>query len=342
MILSAKKPTHPQTPFSHPGYLSLWEDEKTQGLVAAHETTEGRVHYPFLLRDLRKEPFWRPEVGEAYDIITPYGYGGPEIIPGKEGKEPSPEGKKQLYREFYAEFRQWAEKNKVVSEFVRFSLSSEARPHYYGKVEHNNDNIVVDLSKDPGDAWMGFRHKVRKNVLKALSGGLEVHEDPEGQRLDSFLEVYYDTMQRRQADSSYFLPAEWFKKLRQKMPGYHMFFHAMQGDKVVASELVLYAKERVFSFLGGTLDAYYPLRASDLLKFRIMEWARRNGHKQFVIGGGHKPHDGIFAFKKSFAPNGVMPFYTGKMIFDEKKYLALCGNRNRRGSFFPEYRVRQA
>ncbi len=306
-----------------------------------YEADEGCIYYPFLLRDLRGEPFWRPAVGEAYDVITPYGYGGPEFIPAREGNGPGPEREKQLYQAFYAALRRWAQENRVISEFVRFSLFSGAMPHYYGQVEHNNDNIVVNLATGPENTWMTFRHKVRKNVQTAIKGGLEVHEDPEGDRLESFLDVYYDTLKRRQAASSYFLPAGWFKQLRQNLPGRHLFFHAIHGDKVVASELVLCSRSRVYSFLGGTLEDYFPLRASDLLKARIIQWAQGREYKQFVIGGGHRPHDGIFAFKKSFAPNGILPFYTGKMVFDENVYRALCRHQRTTGRFFPEYRERE-
>jgi hypothetical protein len=56
------------------------------------------------------------------------------------------------------------------------------------------------------------------------------------------------------------------------------------------------------------------------------------------MGSGYKPHDGIFAFKKSFAPEGVVPFYTGKMVFDPVTYQQLTGTAEAGEGYFPDYR----
>ena len=51
-----------------------------------------------------------------------------------------------------------------------------------------------------------------------------------------------------------------------------------------------------------------------------------------------------FRYKRSFAPNGVVPFYIGKRILDKDKYDKLVKLRSdediseRSMSFFPEYR----
>lgn len=330
-----------QSPFAHPGYLSLWEDGKTRAMAAAHRVTGGHVFYPFLLRDLRQEPFWPDTTSGsgAFDITSPYGYGGPEWIPDAGTPHASAEAKDQHYRDFYDAFRRWAYENKVVSEFIRFCLFTEARKTYPGTVEHNNDNVVVDILRSSDQAWHSFNSKVRKNVRTAIRNQLKAVHDPEARHLDEFIKVYYHTLERRSAAPFYFFNKQWFETLCRQLNGRCSFFHVLHGGEVIASELVLLSAKRIYSFLGGTLHTYYHLRPSDYLKYAILEWGREAAYQQFVIGGGHKPHDGIFAFKKSFTPGGGIPFYTGKMIFDPKTYQALTAKGQADEGFFPAYRT---
>lgn len=314
--------------FAHPAYAALFEDERTFARALHWEGDQGSVLYPFLLRDLREEPFWKPEIGEAFDMVTPYGYGGPVVIRGEAGRD--------LFRDFYAALEGWAGDNRVITEFVRFSLFSEAHQAYYGEVVHHNDNIVVDLSLSTEALWKGFRHKVRKNIKTARAAGITIETDPAGRRLDDFLKVFHHTLDRRKASPQYYLQRPFFEQLQQTLPGHFCYFHALHQGEVIASELVLLSATRLYSYLGGTHCQSFPLRPGDLLKYNIMQWARQHGYRQFVIGGGHQPHDGIFAFKKAFAPGGIVPFFVGKKVFNHEVYGMLTSGV--KGGFFPGYR----
>ncbi len=343
--------TPDQSPFAHPGYLAQWEDHKTQALAAVLPQPTGSIIYPFLLRNLRKEPFWNDAANNspthnspAFDITSPYGYGGPEWAPDADKPNASAEAKEINYRNFYDAFRRWANQNKVVSEFVRFCLFTNAHSAYHGTVEHNNDNIVVDLSvapntaNTPDHAWKTFNSKVRKNVRTAIRNNLTAIHDTDAIHLNEFLQVYRHTLERRKASPFYYFSKQWFEKLCRQLHGRCSMFHVVHNNQIIASELVLCSKKRIYSFLGGTMHAYFHLRPSDFLKYTILQWGREAGYQQFVIGGGHKPHDGIFAFKKSFAPQDVIPFYTGKMIFDPEKYQTLIAADHTEIGFFPAYR----
>lgn len=69
--------------FAHPAYAALFEDEKTRACAFFRESEKGSILYPLLLRELRGEPFWKPEDGELLDMVTPYGYGGPVVVAGE-------------------------------------------------------------------------------------------------------------------------------------------------------------------------------------------------------------------------------------------------------------------
>jgi hypothetical protein len=318
--------------FAHPAYVSLFEDDKIAARAFLFEDDDGALLYPFLLRRINAEPYCPGDWTDVYDMVSPYGYGGPEPVYGNAAPT--------LYEGFYQAFERWAMDRQMVSEFVRFSLFSESYMYFYGKVEHRNDNIVCDLLPGFSELWSGFSHKVRKNVAQAQANGISILEDPSGERLDDFIRVFYHTLERRRAASSCYWPASTFYRIIETLPGKYCFFHALKDGAVVASELVLISKRRIYSFLGGTLQSSFSLRPGDLLKYHIIHWGCKAGFHQFVIGGGYKYHDGIFAFKKAFAPQGIFPFFTGSKIFNKELYdvLAKQSGKNPDPSFFPGYR----
>lgn len=324
--------------FSHPDYLKLYSDEKSAAFCAVSVSDEGCVIYPFLMRDLSQESFCDLSIGSIYDIISPYGYGGPCFF-----------GDGNLIKAmeiFNIEFQAWAESNNVISEFVRFYLDSNTREFFPGKVEYNNDNIIVDLTYDNNARWMTFKHKVRKNVKKAMSSGIELEVDETGKRLDDFLEIYYCTMQRRSAKSGYYLPRDFFESLNSELKGHYVYLHAVFESKIIASELLLVSSNTIYSFLGGTNSDYFELRPNDFLKYHAICWGSNCNKKAFVLGGGYTPNDGIYTYKQSFEPKGNRSFYVGKRIFFDDIYELLIENREkdkgkiiRENKYFPLYRL---
>ena len=329
--------------FAHPNYLSLYLDENIQAYCAVLEDQDKVIFYPFLLRNLQSEPYYEASMGDVYDIITAYGYGG--VYMYGNGNLDS------FLKQFYIEFEEWAVEKGIVSEFIRFALNLETREAYPGIVELNNNNVIVDLTIDKDEMWHNFKHKVRKNVHKAEKEGLTVLCDKCGNDLEAFLGIYYGTMERREADKGYYFPQEYFEMINSQLGGQFVYFHVMFQEKVISTELVLVSEYNIYSFLGGTKEAYFDLRPNDFLKYAIINWGKENGKKRFVLGGGHIPFDGIYNYKLGFAPNGECPFYVGKRVLNQKIYDILVQNKmnlciregnvwNTDTTFFPLYRVK--
>ncbi len=324
--------------YTHPGYATLWADEHIRPCAAMFETRCGIVFYPFLLRSLKHKRFWQPAFGEGYDIITPYGYGGPNVIMEAEGPR-SNDKRKELYIEFYKAFAAWATEKGVVSEFVRFSLFNESWRHYYGKIDHHNNNVVVDLMQTPEILWKNFRPKVRRRVRLALKQGVQVFEDAGGNKLDDFLASYYQTMDRLKAAPFYYFKRAFFQHMQSHLSGMYQFFHAVKDKQYVATLLLLCSKKRVYSFLSGSNEDLFHMSGNDLLQYHSILWAQKMGYNTYVLGGGYTKDDGIFTFKHAFSPKGIMPFYIGKMIFDTERYQELSAGKLHVGDgFFPLYR----
>jgi lipid II:glycine glycyltransferase (peptidoglycan interpeptide bridge formation enzyme) len=300
----------------------------------------GAVLMPLCLRPLATEP-WVDSTEPWFDATTPYGYGG--AFAWGAGRD--------VASDFWSALGAWAAASHVVSLFARLSLFSEQQLPFdpEGETDSPMQNIVRSLDLDSEATWYDYAHKVRKNVKRARSHGLTVEVDLKGANLDDFIDIYLHTMDRREASESFFFDRSFFERIIRKLAGGFAFFHLRDGEQIVSSELVLVSAHYVYSFLGGTRSEAFDKRPNDLLKHEVIEWARASGKKALVLGGGYGADDGIFKYKKSFAPSGVVPFRVGCRIYDYKVYEGLVARRRAyelergqdwmpREGFFPAYR----
>ena len=270
-------------------------------------------------------------VGEYFDLVSPYGYGG------FWGSIPDHEALNRTYPEFCIS-------QHYICEFVRFELFSDYHVHYDGEVETRTHNVVRNLEMSLDEMWMDFKQKVRKNVKKANSNHLEIIIENTDEHLQDFLDIYYSTMERSNAESEYYFSKEFFEILN-RMSDNIMYFHVIYEGKVISTELVIYGAENCYSYLGGTNREYFDLRPNDFLKYEIIKWAKEKGLKNFVLGGGYGADDGIFQYKTYLAPKGIVDFYIGRKVFDSENYKKLVDIRAEEdpgcleSGYFPKYRA---
>lgn len=322
--------------FFNPDYGKLYEEiEGGTCETFEYSGAGGTIRNMFIKRPVP----WLINGVPYYDVTTPYGYGGPVVTAG----EPS----EAMISKYYTAWLNYCRDNRIVAEFVRFHLFDNIalRDAFPGEVTHVSDNVVRMLSDDIDDIWMQFEHKVRKNVKKAQSNDLIVTTDAIGDHLDDFLKIYYDTMQRNNAKEYYSFGRTYFQNIIDSLRGKFEFFNVWHEDTIISTELVLCSECYTYSFLGGTLDEYYPMRPNDLLKYEIIKWSKETGRKAFVLGGGYGSNDGIYRYKKAFAPGDDVPFYIGKRIVDLDMYSKLIELRKLQNTafdaasnYFPLYR----
>lgn len=324
-------------PMLLPDYAKLFCNSGEYAVCAKYQGTNGLLIYPFIFRPI---PINTGE--DLFDITTPYGYGGPRIFGDLSVDERN---------WFWDRLDDWMLEHSIISEFIRFMLWGAEDTAYRGIRETRSTNIVRSLEDSLDNIWMNFDHKVRKNVKKANAAGLKMLIDDNGERIDDFLSIYYSTMDRRNANKTYYFDTAFFNELHTSMKGHFVYFYAMQNNTPISVELVLAAKDNIYSYLGGTNLEYYCCRPNDFIKYEIIKWAKENGKKRFVLGGGYQPGDGIFRYKKSLAPDGTVEFQIGRRIVNEGQYamlVAKCNEQRARqgkpllavgNSFFPLYRV---
>ena len=267
------------------------------------------------------------EKGIYLDISTPYGYGG--FI-----------GNIINIEKLNSEWKQYCVEHGYICEFVRFELFGNYRSSYGGEAVTRTHNVVRNLNIPLDEMWMDFKQKVRKNVKRAARYHLRLIVDSDGKYLDDFLRIYDQTMDRNNAEDDFYFGKEFFQMLNT-MKDNIMYFHVAFEEKIISTELVIYGSENGYSYLGGTDKKYFEMRPNDFLKYEIIKWAKEKGLKNFVLGGGYGADDGIFQYKQCIAPHGIVEFYIGKQIFDQKRYNELVqmrGEKIENREYFPLYR----
>lgn len=324
--------------FAHPAYVRLFARECDQVFCAWMDHPGGGILFPFILRPLAAEP-WADGQEMGCDVTSPYGYGGPF----------SWNIRADAATHFWKMLDDWLIAHGVVSQLIRLSLFDDQQLPIPGEVEPVLPNVVRSLDLDPAAVWQDYEYKVRKNVKRARADRLTVEFDSTGERLDEFLNIYYATMDRRDAANSYYFPRSFFESVCDQLAGQFVFCHVRRGSTAVSSELVLVSRRHLYSFLGGTLPEAFPSRPNDLLKHEVIGWGQQAGKRAFVLGGGYHGDDGIYRYKRSFAPQGTEWFRIGKRILLPDAYERSVKQRqvwhacqaspwSPRPGYFPAYR----
>ena len=322
-----------QLPYAHPGYGDLLRPSDGRLYAAVREDAESTVLYPFVLRPIGD--------GQRHDITSPYGYGGPLHWGSADAED--------VAERFWAGFDQWAQSNAVVAEFIRFSLFDDVLP-YPGMKRSRNLNFVCELPGTEDELWASLHKKVRQGVRRAQRMGLDIVVDTTNTRIDDFFRIYSGTMARRESDDWYRFSEEFFEGLHAAMGDRTVIVCVLHEGRAVAANLLLMGSDAVYAFLGGTDEEAFSMRPTEFMEFHSMNWARENGYRHYVLGGGVRPGDSLEGYKKRFAPNGGVLFHTGERILDPRAFDELVAARRREfeeaavpwdeeTEFFPRYRA---
>ena len=314
-------------------YGLLYEEhEQAEFQQFEHHSSDGDVTFSYLKREIP----YKINGETYYDIISPYGYGGPMIVEAS--------NKQKAYQQFENAFKSHCENEKIVSEFVRFHpyKNDDLLDWYSGEVIHHGPIIVRDLRLSNKEE---FSKSVMKDYRKSVRNGLTVEFDEEGKCLEEYLEIYYSTMKRNHANSYYYFERSFFEKVIDTLPGAFVFILVRLEGKVISAGLLLYGDSFSYGFLGGTDKKYFSYQPTTFLEVESIGWLKDKNNDYYVLGGGFNGEDGIFKFKKKYAATGKVPFYLGKKIINPDIYQHLKKIHEEKyglpsdASFFPAYRA---
>lgn len=280
--------------------------------------------------------------GEHYfDLVTPYGYGGPLIVEG------STDSRLELAAEFEKAFKDYCLSHKIVSEFIRFHpLAGNAADFEEAfEVMYMRETVCTNLKERDAPFDGEFSRSARKNIRQALKAGVEYKVTLNPASLDAFKEIYNATMERNHADSFYYFEDAYFKKVMELFGENLLLVEARFEGKVIGAGLNFVYGNLAHTHLSGTLSEYNHLSPASVIYHALAEWGKENGVDVIHAGGGrtNSPDDKLYLFKKQFGKESDCHFYIGKKIWNPLVYEALCevSGTVDEVHFFPAYRAKQ-
>ena len=298
------------------------------------ESSIGRIENLFIRRII-------PDIVDGiqyFDIITPYGYGGPRIVKCDEGR------REDLVQDYFKDFFDYCKKNKIVSEFIRFHpIINNAKDFFQVyKPEFNRKTVGISLLYDD-PVKTEFSKSRRKQIGKSLRAGVTCQVNEQSKNLEIFKKIYYETMDRNNAKEYYYFDDEYFDQCSKLLKSHFLVAEAKYEGVTIAVGLYFIYGKFMHAHLSGTLNDYLHLSPAGVIKHALTLWGKENGYELIHQGAGvsTSSDDPLFFFKKSFGANTEFDFYISKYVWNKEVYEKLCiikGIANGAKGFFPAYR----
>lgn len=319
-------------------YGRLYEEIENGKLeVFEYNSNIGSIRNMFIKRDI---PIIIDNV-KYYDIVTPYGYGGPIIVKCYDESK-----RKELVRGYHNQFRTCCLENNIVTEFIRFHpINNNARDFMdIYQVEFVRKTVGTNIKDYDDPIQSEFKKGCRKEIRRALNRGVRYRIKRSPDNLDVFKELYYKTMDRNRANDYYYFDDKYFDNILLSFRDELLITELIFDDKVIASEMYFVSDRLIHAHLLGSLDEYLHLSAGVLLEYATVLWGKENGYDYLHHGGGrtNDENDPLFKYKKKFGKNTEFDFYIGKKVWNEEVYKKLIevSKVDPNVDFFPAYRSR--
>lgn len=272
------------------------------------------------------------EVEGYFDLETPYGYGGfycntNDIDFIKRGMN---------------EYKEKCNKEKIIAEFFSFHPYNNFPKEFSNLFDVcfiDRQVVVLDLTKSDEERWLDYASKNR-TILRKCQKTLRTEESKD---VDSFIDIYYETMKRNNARGFYYFEKKYFEKLLQ-LKGIKLI-KVLLEDTIIAMSFVMCGEDIGHYHLSANKQGYQKFNANYLLLEEAFNLAKREGCKHFLLGGGRTPafDDDLFRFKSKFS-NLTNAYYLAGNIYNKEVYQQYVNNWEEQNAritvnYFLKYRL---
>jgi len=277
-----------------------------------------------------------------YDLVTPYGYGGPLMHNCLE------KNKKQLASEFKYAFQEYCRQNRIISEFIRFHpvINNAEDFNSCYDVIHLRNTVGTNLKDYEDPVQHEYSRSKRKSIRKALEAGVEITVHTPPSDLEAFKKIYYHTMERNRAEDYYYFDDAYFEKLLEFFALNLLLVEVKYGEQTIGMSLNFIYEKTIHIHLSGTLHEFDYLSPAFVLRYALATWGKANGMELIHEGGGrtNAPDDSLFLLKKQFGKNTSFDFCIARQVWNAQVYEQLCEaiGAGADCEFFPAYRSKPA
>jgi hypothetical protein len=314
--------------FYAPAYAAVCKAAQNRNdrvMCAAADTDGGPILYPFAVREISR--LVGQDLGPWRDITGLY---------GRNGVVCAATATSALAR-FHDAMGEWAVSENVICGFDRYHpvIANEQWASHLTDVRDIGGFVVVDLRPTMDEIRSAFKGSVRTDLRRAERLGVRCFISADPAHIQRFAEIYRETMVSREAHEFYLFDEEYFRDIHARLGAQAIFIFAGLDGEIVSGDLVLHDGLYGHYFLSGTVRSALPSGANLALKIAAIEELRRRGAHWYLLGGGYRPNDGLFSYKRSFAPNGVLPSRIGGTVWNADAYDQLKVNLGARGVAVP-------
>jgi hypothetical protein len=150
--------------------------------------------------------------------------------------------------------------------------------------------------KSTDQIWKNYNEGLKRNIRKALKSDLSFEKIRSRDEVDQFYKLYLDSMKRNKALAKY--PLELFHKIHDFLiPELADIFFVKHQNQPIAGMVVIYSKDIVHYFHGGSDTEYLHLRPNDLLFHQAIQIAKEKEKSYFDFLGSDKKFLSLIQFK---------------------------------------------
>ncbi len=328
-----------------PQYFYL-EAQKTKTIPKACLISEGdKVFFaPYLLRKCDDIISDGSQIPEVFDVVSPYGYPGILI---NESATNQPE----FLDRAITTFKISLQNQSVCSAFFRLHpiLNESLTKNYSTNIfTPNGQTVSIDLTLSESELWAHTRKGHQSTINKCKRLGFTTRVVSLEEYYDEFTAIYLETMNRVQANQSYYFDDSYFRGLLELGEKLHLCIVEFESQIICAS-LFFECCGIIQAHLGGTKNDFLRQSPFNLLLHHVRLWGKERGNKYLHIGGGlgGSTTDSLYTFKSGFSRQRH-DFFTLRLITDPEKYLYLVELKAKflniqveellQVDFFPAYR----
>ena len=283
---------------------------------------------PVIIRDIEGTPY--------KDITSIYGYAGPLTTCDNPSQKSIINFQKELLFFF--------DSNSIVSVFSRlYPLfpNQEKLLNGLGDIVDSNLTIGIDLTQPEDEQKRQYSRSTRHAVNLLNKKGIIIKEAQNKKDIDSFIDIYEETMKRVNAPKMYYFPTDYYYNFLSSIDSFILL--ALYKEETIGGILCSKCNGIIQDHLNATKNDYLYLSPQKLLLDEVRKVGVKNHMKYLHLGGGFNgKNNSLFDFKSRFSKQRFM-FKVWKYIHNKDAYNCLISKSNKENvpntSFFPLYRL---
>jgi hypothetical protein len=327
----------------HTPAYALIEARRLKAMPEAILVSDGeqQLFLPYLLRSC--DCLFTGLHDTVRDVVSAYGY--PGILLSKQGRN------QQFATAAWKLICEHMIAQNVCAAFLRMHpILGDGIEQFLppGILLETGPTVAVDLQLEEDLLRQQMAKNHRRTIAKSQKLGFTARIVKLNEVLESFIDIYTQTMDRVNAQGSYYFDHAYFNSLAE-MPGIQCCV-VESGSLIIAACIIFESGGIIQYHLGGTATSYYANSPFHLCLFHVMLWAKNRGNHWVHLGGGvGGENDQLLRFKEGFSPQRFK-YQTARVVFEDSLYRELVDSAAAamncsaeellESNFFPAYRSR--